>query len=87
MVSEPNLLAASLSFFSPVFFFPGESYNNIHGRIGGDSELSPRGERFAEKLSEYVKKVSKENPNVRIWTSWMKRTIDTAKHIDGIQER
>jgi len=66
----------------------GESYNNIHGRIGGDSELSPRGERFAIKLADFVKKrVSSENSDVRIWTSWMKRAIDTAKHIEGTQER
>jgi len=70
----------------------GESYNNIHGRIGGDSELSPRGERFAVKLAELVKQISEEEKtkrgkDVRIWTSWMKRTIDTAMHIDGIQER
>jgi len=68
----------------------GESYNNIHGRIGGDSELSPRGERFAVKLAQYIKKEVEDNKNskdARIWTSWMKRTIDTAKHIEGIQER
>ena len=65
----------------------GESYNNIHGRIGGDSELSPRGEKFADKLAEFVKSISEDNPDVKIWTSWMKRTIDTACKIDGVQER
>merc|ERR1719300_1119216 len=65
----------------------GESYNNIHGRIGGDSELSVRGEQFADRLGEFVKSISEENPNVKIWTSWMKRTIDTAAKIDGVQER
>jgi len=65
----------------------GESYNNIHGRIGGDSELSPRGEKFADKLGEFVKSISEEKPDVKIWTSWMKRTIDTASKIEGIQER
>ena len=34
-----------------------------------------------------IKDVSEENPNVKIWTSWMKRTIDTAAKIDGPQER
>jgi len=65
----------------------GESYNNIHGRIGGDSELSPRGEQFADKLAEFVKSISEESPEVKVWTSWMKRTIDTASKIDGVQER
>jgi len=65
----------------------GESYNNIHGRIGGDSELSPRGEKFADKLAEFVKSISEEGPEVKVWTSWMKRTIDTASKIDGVQER
>ena len=67
--------------------YAGESYNNIHGRIGGDSELSVRGEQFADRLGEFVKGISEESPNVKIWTSWMKRTIDTAAKIDGPQER
>lgn len=63
----------------------GESYNNVIGRLGGDSKLTPRGEEFAKKLANYVNQL--EHPNFKVWTSWMKRTIDTAKHIDFDQER
>ena len=49
--------------------------------------MSPRGEKFADKLAEFVKSISEEGPEVKVWTSWMKRTIDTASKIDGVQER
>jgi hypothetical protein len=33
----------------------GESQYNLHGRIGGDTFLSPRGELYAKKLPELVR--------------------------------
>lgn len=63
----------------------GESYNNVIGRLGGDSKLTPRGEEFAKKLGEYVNQL--QHPNFKVWTSWLHRTIDTAKYIDFDQER
>jgi 6-phosphofructo-2-kinase/fructose-2,6-biphosphatase 2 len=33
----------------------GESYDNLNGKIGGDSDLSPRGELYARKLPELVR--------------------------------
>lgn len=38
-----------------VYYFSrhGESEYNILGRIGGDAELSPRGMRYAKRLTEY----------------------------------
>jgi len=65
----------------------GESYNNITGKIGGDSSLSARGEEFSRQLAEYIEEVVKEHPNLLVWTSWMKRTISTAKYIPLVQER
>ena len=65
----------------------GESHNNIDGKIGGDSNLSLRGQEFARKLAEYVKDLSKAHPNLRVWTSWLTRSIDTGKLIPGVQER
>ena len=63
----------------------GESYNNVIGRLGGDSKLTARGDEFAKKLGEYVNQL--KHPNFKVWTSWLHRTIDTAKYIDFDQER
>ncbi|XP_065279169.1 6-phosphofructo-2-kinase/fructose-2,6-bisphosphatase 1 isoform X6 [Emys orbicularis] len=55
----------------------GESQHNLQGRIGGDSGLSPRGKQFASALAGYI-----ESQNIRelkVWTSHMKRTIQTAE--------
>ena len=65
----------------------GESYNNITGKIGGDSSLTNRGEEFSRQLAEYVDDLVTEHQNLLVWTSWMKRTIDTAKCIPLVQER
>ncbi|MCL4142203.1 UNVERIFIED_CONTAM: hypothetical protein GTU68_031254 [Idotea baltica] len=63
----------------------GESDFNVLGRIGGNSSLSIRGREFAKALAEFKK--SLDIPKLRVWTSWMKRTIETAKEIDAPQER
>ena len=46
-----------------------------------------RGQEFSHQLAEYVEDIRKEHPNLLVWTSWMKRTIDTAQYIPLIQER
>ena len=54
-------------------------------RIGGDSDLSERGKQYAMALSYFF-----NNQNIsglRVWTSWLKRTIQTAATIDAPQER
>ncbi|KAG0713348.1 6-phosphofructo-2-kinase/fructose-2,6-bisphosphatase 1 [Chionoecetes opilio] len=63
----------------------GESIHNTEGRIGGDADLSARGRQFSKALANYIKeqKISK----LRVWTSWLKRTIQTAEGIDAPQER
>lgn len=63
----------------------GESDHNIVGRIGGDSELSPRGQQYASALSQYIEK--QHIPGLRVWTSWMKRAIQTVKDVKAPQER
>ena len=63
----------------------GESMNNVVGRLGGDSSLTPRGEEYAKKLGEFVNAL--EHKNFKVWTSWMKRTIETGKYIKFDQER
>jgi len=36
-------------------------------------------------LSQYIKE--QDIPNLRVWTSWLKRTIQSASGIDAPQER
>lgn len=63
----------------------GESLHNVEGRIGGDSELSERGEEYSQQLTKYID--SQNIPKLRVWTSWLKRTIQTAAGIEAPQER
>jgi len=63
----------------------GESEYNLLGKIGGDTNLSPRGQEYAAKLAEFI---NKQNiPDIHIWTSWLQRTIQTAAGIQGPQDR
>uniref|UniRef100_A0A4W4FT54 6-phosphofructo-2-kinase domain-containing protein n=1 Tax=Electrophorus electricus TaxID=8005 RepID=A0A4W4FT54_ELEEL len=57
----------------------GESDLNLLGRIGGDSGLSSRGNKFAAALGKYIR--SQCIPDLKIWTSHMKRTIQTAEAV------
>eukprot|EP00128_Syssomonas_multiformis_P017150 Colp12_sorted_trinity150504_noHs@22487 len=63
----------------------GESEYNVVGRIGGDSDLSGRGQQFAFKLSEFIKQQGPSD--LKIWTSTLKRTMQTAGHLGGSQIR
>ncbi|XP_019766645.2 6-phosphofructo-2-kinase/fructose-2,6-bisphosphatase isoform X2 [Dendroctonus ponderosae] len=63
----------------------GESDHNLIGRIGGDSNLSGRGRQYANALSDYIHEQQIEG--LRIWTSWLKRTIQTVSGLDVPQER
>ncbi|XP_072311065.1 6-phosphofructo-2-kinase/fructose-2,6-bisphosphatase 3 isoform X1 [Eucyclogobius newberryi] len=57
----------------------GESYDNLEGRLGGDSGLSAHGRQFSLALSKYVKE--QELKNLKVWTSQLCRTIQTAEHL------
>lgn len=57
----------------------GESEHNIQGRIGGDSELSSRGRQFASALHEFVEE--HKLSNLKVWTSQLRRTIQTAEEL------
>ncbi|KRT86727.1 hypothetical protein AMK59_2739, partial [Oryctes borbonicus] len=63
----------------------GESEQNLQGRIGGDSNLSPRGIQYANALTNYIK--SQNIEGLRVWTSWLKRTIQTVAGVLAPQER
>ncbi|KAJ8257262.1 hypothetical protein GJAV_G00183700 [Gymnothorax javanicus] len=55
----------------------GESELNLLGRIGGDSGLSPRGNKFAAAMAGFIR--SQSIRDLKVWTSHMKRTIQTAE--------
>ena len=57
---------------------------NLQGRIGGDGELSSRGIQFANQLAKFVE--DEKMTNLRVWTSLMKRTIQTAAGINAPKE-
>lgn len=63
----------------------GESMHNVEGKIGGDSDLSEKGRAYAEVLKDFVK--TQRISDLKVWTSWMKRTIQTASLIEAPQER
>ncbi|ESO11360.1 hypothetical protein HELRODRAFT_186255 [Helobdella robusta] len=62
----------------------GESVMNLAGRIGGDGDLSENGVEFSKVLTDYVNNLNK--PNLKIWTSLMKRTIQTVSGLNNQKE-
>ena len=64
----------------------GESEYNRVGKIGGDSPLSPQGQAYARVLADYAHTAichdeGGDHVRARLWTSSLKRTIQTAAHI------
>lgn len=62
----------------------GESEFNVLGKIGGDAVLSPRGERYAQALASRINAM--RIPDLRVFTSRLRRTIATARGIEAPQE-
>ncbi|KAH3901115.1 probable Fructose-2,6-bisphosphatase [Saccharomycodes ludwigii] len=58
----------------------GESIYNLEKKIGGDSSLSPRGLKYAEKLPELVKQDAGD-VDLTVWTSTLIRTQETAQYL------
>ncbi|XP_032311795.1 6-phosphofructo-2-kinase/fructose-2,6-bisphosphatase 1 isoform X1 [Drosophila ananassae] len=63
----------------------GESEHNLSGLIGGDSNLSARGHQYARALSTFISQ--QHIDGLRVWTSWMKRAIQTVADVKAPQER
>ena len=63
----------------------GESIYNLESRIGGDSELSPRGWEYSRALAKYIQE--QEIPQLRVWTSQYRRTHQTAQNIVAPKEQ
>ncbi|KAM4615293.1 6-phosphofructo-2-kinase/fructose-2,6-bisphosphatase 3 [Polymixia lowei] len=55
----------------------GESLDNLQGRLGGDSGLSPQGKKFATALFQFVE--AQNLQNLKVWTSQLCRSIQTAE--------
>ncbi|MBK7584600.1 MAG: histidine phosphatase family protein [Myxococcales bacterium] len=58
----------------------GESLFNTSDRIGGDSNLSPRGFAYARSLAEFMRQQPGTDRLV-VWTSTLKRAIQTAAEL------
>ena len=62
----------------------GESQHNVLGLIGGDSELSPQGLRYAKALARFIEEEDEfkgeKAEHLTVWTSTMRRTIQTASY-------
>ncbi|KAF7317071.1 6PF2K domain-containing protein [Mycena chlorophos] len=59
----------------------GESQYNVEGKLGGDSLLSPRGMEYARALPALIKK-NVGDAQLTVWTSTLKRTIQTAELLE-----
>jgi 6-phosphofructo-2-kinase / fructose-2,6-biphosphatase 2 len=72
----------NLNTLSKAFFISrhGESMFNVTGKIGGDSDLSPQGQVFANLLPKVIQEQVGDHKLI-IWTSTLKRTIQTAADI------
>lgn len=47
--------------------------------------MSPRGKHYATALTNYIR--NQEIDGLRVWTSWLKRTIQTVEGVVAPQER
>ena len=75
----------------------GKRCNDPVARIGGDSDISDRGQQYAMALSYFFNHQVgslvqlgthhpvQTIPGLRVWTSWLKRTIQTSAHITAPQ--
>ena len=60
----------------------GESVFNVEDRVGGDSELSPRGVAYARSLAAFMESRREDvETDITVWTSQLKRTIQTGKYL------
>jgi len=60
----------------------GESVYNASGLLGGDPDLTPAGRRYARSLAEFLDERCPDHDDVVIWTSSLKRAVQTASPLD-----
>ncbi|KAG0360095.1 Fructose-2,6-bisphosphatase [Podila minutissima] len=73
-----NLHIAPRSIF---FSRHGESLYNVMGKLGGDSDLSARGKQYAKSLPLLITTHLGNSEQLTVWTSTLRRTIQTAQHL------
>lgn len=56
----------------------GESTFNVEDRVGGDPGLSERGQELARSLAAQVRSLGLDRQGLRVWTSTLRRTKETA---------
>ncbi|XP_020605187.1 6-phosphofructo-2-kinase/fructose-2,6-bisphosphatase 1-like isoform X2 [Orbicella faveolata] len=57
----------------------GESEFNVQKRLGGDSDLTVRGEEFSFALARFIE--DEKLKDLKVWTSQLKRAVDTAQYL------
>ncbi|KAJ7383560.1 6-phosphofructo-2-kinase/fructose-2,6-bisphosphatase 2 [Desmophyllum pertusum] len=57
----------------------GESEFNVQKRLGGDSDLTVRGEEFSFALARFIE--DEKLNDLKVWTSQLKRAVDTAQYL------
>ncbi len=56
----------------------GESVYNVAGVLGGDPDLTPDGDRYAQALAQFLDRRDPDRHDVVIWTSSLRRALQTA---------
>lgn len=56
----------------------GESEYNRENRVGGDPGITEQGQAFAARLAEHVRQLDVDRSQLRVWTSTLQRTRETA---------
>ena len=64
----------------------GESMFNVFGKIGGNSDLSPQGMLFSEKLPESLLEAIPKDARMVIWTSTLKRYVTVKRPFKDLIE-
>jgi len=78
-----NFLSGMVSIPQPVWLTRhGESLFNVDGILGGDPRLSDRGRQYGIQLGDLVRKHTPELPGLQVWTSSLRRTIETALYLE-----
>eukprot|EP00667_Euglena_gracilis_P010360 EG_transcript_10541 len=68
----------------PIYFSRhGQSAYNLEDRIGGDPDLTPKGREDAHRLALFIRSLPHSKGEMEVWTSKLKRTIQTAGEIEA----
>lgn len=62
----------------------GESHFNVAGRIGGDPGLTDRGREYRDSLAQFIETRTPENSGVVVWTSTLRRTLESAAALPAL---